>query len=67
MTDKPKVSPYLQAGSPLCCFLPSCRMPFKGTCTRGNDGHFYCSHECADQGERFDLARVEDLMRHAKG
>jgi hypothetical protein len=52
-------SPYLEAGSPLSCFLPSCRQPFRGRCFRGNDGHFYCSAECADAGERIDLSRVE--------
>ena len=51
-TEQPKLSRYLQAGSPLCCHLSSCRKPFLGTCIHANDGHFYCSHGCADDGER---------------
>ena len=43
-TEQPKLSRYLQAGSPIRCFLPACQQPFLGTCIRGNDGHFYCSH-----------------------
>ena len=58
-----KPSRYLQAGSPICCFLPSCRKPFLGTCIRANDGHFYCSHACADFGEKNDLSKVEQLRR----
>jgi hypothetical protein len=42
-----KLSHYLQAGSPLVCFLPSCRQPFLGRCVHANDGHFYCSGACA--------------------
>src|SRR5215203_1609574 len=48
---------YLAAGSPICCFLHSCRKPFLGTCVHGNDGHFYCSHECADEGEQAGLGQ----------
>ena len=66
MTEQPRVSRYLQAGSPVCCFLPSCQKPFLGTCTRGNDGRFYCSHACADEGEKIDLSHVETLPRRAK-
>ena len=54
-------SPYLQAGSPICCFLPSFRKPFRGTCVHANDGHFYCSAACADEGETIDLTHVEPL------
>jgi hypothetical protein len=61
MTEKR--SAYLHAGSPLSCFLPSCRKSFDGTCVHANDGHFYCSHTCADQGEKIDLTRVEDFKR----
>ena len=57
MTEK--ISRYLQAGAPLRCFLPSCQKPFLGTCIHANDGHFYCSNECAD--EKIDLSRVETL------
>ncbi len=56
-----KQSRYLSAGSPLSCFLPSCRKPFEGSCIRGNDGHFYCSFACAEVGGKLDLDRVEDL------
>jgi hypothetical protein len=54
-------SRYLEAGSPICCFLPSCRKPFLGTCIHGNDGHFYCSHECAEEGSKIDLTHVEPI------
>ena len=54
-------SRYLQAGSPICCFLPACRKPFLGKCIRANDGHFYCSNECADEGDKIDLTHVEPL------
>lgn len=58
-----KSSAYLEAGSPLSCFLPSCRKPFLGRCFHANDGHFYCSAECADQGVKVDLAKVEQLKK----
>ena len=58
-----KTSRYVEAGSPICCFLPSCRKQFLGACTRGEDGHFYCSRECADDGAKIDLSRVEMLKR----
>ena len=54
-------SRYLEAGSPICCFLPSCRKPFLGTCIHGNDGRFYCSHECAEEGAKIDLTHVEPI------
>jgi len=56
-------SGYTEAGSPVCCFLPSCRKPFDGVCVHGNDGHFYCSHACADEGEKLDLSHVQLLKR----
>jgi hypothetical protein len=52
---------YLQAGSPICCFLPSCRKPFLGSCVHGDDGHFYCSHACAEEGAKIDLTHVEPM------
>ena len=64
MTEE--TSRYLAAGSPLACFLPSCRKPFLGACTRGNDFHFYCSKECADEGEKAQLSHVETLPKRAK-
>ena len=54
-------SRYLEAGSPIFCFLPSCRKPFLGTCIHAEDGHFYCSHECAEEGAKIDLTHVEPL------
>ena len=57
-----KTSRYLQAGSPICCFLPTCRQPFLGICIRANDDHFYCSNVCADEGEN-DLSKVKSLKR----
>jgi hypothetical protein len=54
-------SRYLQAGSPICCFLPSCRKPFLGTCVHGDDGHFYCSQGCAEEGAKIDLTHVQPL------
>jgi hypothetical protein len=56
-----KISRYLEAGSPLCCFLPACRKPFLGSCVRGNDGQFYYSHVCADECERSGLSQVAKL------
>jgi hypothetical protein len=35
-----RTSRYLEAGSPVCCFLPSCRKPFSETCIRAIDGRF---------------------------
>src|SRR4029079_14222941 len=60
-------SRYLDAGSPVCCFLPSCRKPFRGTCIPANDGRFYCSHECAEEGAKIDFSQVETLKRKAQG
>ena len=54
-------SRYLEAGSPICCFLPSCRNPFLGTCIHANDGHFYCSQACPKEGATIDLTHVEPL------
>ena len=59
-------SAYLKAGSPVSCFLPSCRKPFDGSCVHGNDGHFYCSHACADIGEKIDLSRIEPLRKRTQ-
>lgn len=50
-TDRHPKSRYLEAGSPIRCHLPACQKPFLGTCIHANDGHFYCSHECAQDGE----------------
>lgn len=58
-------SRYLQAGSPICCFLPSCRKPFLGSCVHAEDGHFYCSNACADEGSKIDLTHVEQLKQRA--
>ena len=50
----PKASRYLAAGSPLSCFLPSCRKLFIGTCIHGKDGHFYCCvRNPVQRGHRF--------------
>ena len=65
-TEQPKLSKYLQAGSPSSCFLQSCRKPFLGTCIHANDGHFYCSRECAEIGEKANLANVEQLRPRKK-
>ena len=65
-TEQPKLSKYLQAGSPICCFLPSCRKPFLGTCIHANDGHFYCSHGCADEGTKVDLTHIEQFTPRKK-
>jgi hypothetical protein len=58
-----KKSRYLTAGAPTSCFLPSCHKPFNGCCIRGDDGNFYCSHGCADIGQKIDLSKVEKLRR----
>jgi hypothetical protein len=51
-SEQPKISRYLEAGSPVSCHLASCRKSFLGTCIHANDGHFYCSHGCAAEGEK---------------
>jgi hypothetical protein len=53
----------IQAGSPLSCFLPSCRKPCIGRCVHANDGHFYCSEGCAEEGARMDMAHIEQLAK----
>jgi hypothetical protein len=55
------MSRFLEAGSPICCFLPGCRKPFSNHCIRGGGGHFYCSHECADEAAKVDMSHVEPL------
>jgi hypothetical protein len=65
--EHPKTSRYLAAGSPISCFLHSCRKPSLGTCIHANDGHFYCSHGCADEGERErPVSKIEQLRAHKK-
>jgi hypothetical protein len=64
--EQPKLSRYLQAGSPIRCFLPSCQKPFLGTCIHANDGHFYCSLECVDEGSKVDLSHVQTLRPRKK-
>lgn len=54
-----KTSPYLQAGSPVRCALSSCAKPFLGRCVRANNGRFYCSHECAEEGERANVTQFK--------
>lgn len=54
-----KRSKYLDAGSPPCCFLPSCKQTFLEKCTRGSNGHFYCSQECADAGREQEFTNVK--------
>ena len=39
--------------------LPTCQKPFLGRCFQGNDGHFCCSYECADAGDKVDLSHVQ--------
>jgi hypothetical protein len=62
-----KLSHYLQAGSPICCFLPSCRQPFLGRCVHANDGHFYCSGACAQEATGLDLSQVREIGRRSGG
>ena len=65
--QQPKTSRYLEAGSPIRCYLPTCQKPFLGTCIHANDGHFYCSHGCADEGERErPVSKVEQFRAHKK-
>lgn len=63
MTEEkaPKVSKYVAAGSPRQCFLPTCRKAFAAECVRSEDGHYYCSEECAETGAQVDMTRVEEL------
>ena len=60
-SDRPKVSAYIEGGAPTQCFLPACHKPFDGKAVHGEDGHYYCSLECADIGRKVDLSRVEEL------
>jgi hypothetical protein len=63
-TEGPKLSRYQQAGSPIRCYLPSCQKPFLGSCIHANDGHFYCSHGCADEGMKSaPTAKIEPFRR----
>ena len=64
--EQPKISRYLEAGSPISCFLPSCRKPFLGTCVHADDDRFYCSHECAEEGQKSGLTNVERLNPRKK-
>ena len=64
--EQRKTSRYLEAGSPISCFLHSCRKPFLGTCVHADDDHFYCSHECAEKGQKADLTNVEQLKPRKK-
>jgi hypothetical protein len=53
-----KRSKYVEAGSPNSCFLPTCNKAFWPECTRGSDGHYYCSQECTEKGIRHHLGEV---------
>ncbi len=59
-----ELSPYIAAGSPKSCFLPSCGKPFDGSCFHGDDGHYYCSELCANEG--VDPAHVIVPIRRAR-
>jgi hypothetical protein len=61
MTDGPEASPYLAAGTPSHCFLPSCRKLFAHTCVHGLDGRYYCSQECVDTARSVDFRSIEYL------
>jgi uncharacterized protein YcgI (DUF1989 family) len=61
-TDR-KPSRYFQAGAPTDCFLPDCRKPFATTCIHGQDGHYYCSEECAAAARKMGLTAVQELRR----
>ena len=63
MTEEqcPNLSRYEIAGSPRQCFLPACHKEFVNTCFHGNDGHYYCSKDCADLGGKIDMTHVEEL------
>ena len=47
--QRTKQSPYVAAGSPTRCFLPSCGKVFEGSCYHADDGHYYCSEPCANE------------------
>ncbi len=59
-----KLSPYQEAGSPTSCFLPGCGKAFDGSCFHGDDGHYYCSEVCANEG--IDPAHVIVPIRRAR-
>jgi hypothetical protein len=63
--DRPKISAYLEGGAPTQCFLPACQKSFEAKAVHGEDGHYYCSIECADTGRKVDLSRVEELRPKA--
>jgi hypothetical protein len=65
-SEQPKTSRYLAAGSPLRCFLYSCQKPFLGTCVHGHDDHFYCSRDCANEGQNASLKNIERLRPRKK-
>jgi hypothetical protein len=56
---------YVEAGLPKHCFLPSCGKPFASTCFHGDDGHYYCSELCANEGFDAELAIVEKFTKRA--
>ena len=61
----PKVSEYVEAGSPTQCFIPSCRKWFEGAAIHGKDSHYYCSETCADLANTIDLTHVQELRPKA--
>ena len=62
-----KESPYLAAGAPRHCFLPSCQKPFESSCFHGDDGRYYCSKLCANEGFDPLLTVVELSRKRAEG
>jgi hypothetical protein len=60
---KIKPSRYFDAGSPMRCFLPSCKNLFDGKCHRGDDDRYYCSAECASEGIDENLKVVEPIRK----
>jgi len=59
---QPKTSRYLEAGSPIFCFLHSCRKPFLGTCVHGDT----TVSIGRTKGQKTDLVNVEQLKRRKK-
>jgi hypothetical protein len=58
-----KTSPYLSAGAPTKCFLPSCRQRFDDRAVHGQDGQYYCSEACCNEARESGLSQVQELPR----
>jgi len=58
MSEPTRKSRYVEAGSPMRCFQPSCKNLFDGKCYRGDDDRYYCSELCVNEGFNADAIVV---------